>query len=118
MLYFIYGTLKRDFSNNYVLEGDNAVFIKEVKTKHKYPLYIDYMNYPCLINFKGKGNIIKGELWDIPKDKVHNIDYFEGVPELYYSDNIEIDGYDNVLVYYSNHDVKDIGKLELLSEFL
>jgi len=80
MIYlFIYGTLKRNESNNTVLTFQDAEFITECATKENHTIY--YGMYPELL--KGGDTTVTGELWSIPKENLKAIDRFEGAPHLY-----------------------------------
>jgi gamma-glutamylcyclotransferase (GGCT)/AIG2-like uncharacterized protein YtfP len=89
-LFFIYGTLKNNFHNNYVLKDNQCNFLEECETIDKYPLIMLREPFPYLIDNKGIGKKIKGELYLVPKENIDNLDYFEGVPTLYKKGKIKI----------------------------
>jgi len=96
MLFFIYGTLKKDGNNHSVLkshmkkEKDSKAFGVPVETINKFPMYASSYGFPFLVDNKGIGSIIKGELWDIKEDNIGYMDQFEGVPDLYLRKTIKI----------------------------
>jgi gamma-glutamylcyclotransferase (GGCT)/AIG2-like uncharacterized protein YtfP len=90
MLLFVYGTLKKNQRNNHILTTNNGVLIDECISIKKYPMYNSKYQFPFLINKPEFGFQIKGELWDVPENKIKNIDKFEDVPHLYYKENIDV----------------------------
>jgi gamma-glutamylcyclotransferase (GGCT)/AIG2-like uncharacterized protein YtfP len=114
-LLFIYGTLKNDFENNYILKNINAKFICNVSTSLKYPLFQLNQNFPYLQNTSGLGHFVKGELWEVEKIYINELDYFEGTPTLYYRDKIEVFDIDNKLFNAHSYFKTDILSNEILS---
>jgi len=99
MLIFIYGTLKNGCINDGVLKKLGSQFLFPAETIQKYPMYLskDMMEYfPYLENQPGKGNIIQGEVWDVPHQNIEELDYFEGVPDLYVRDKIKVEFEKNI----------------------
>ena len=91
---FVYGTLKRNFRNNHIMDKIQAEYICDVETDYTFPLYDSYYGFPFLQKYtSGLGYKIKGEIWSVPSDRIKELDYFEGVPELY--SPIYIDCYDD-----------------------
>lgn len=89
-LFFIYGTLKKDFFNHHILMTNKGLFQGYVETKDKYPMFLLEEPFPYLQDDKGKGFHIKGELYEIKDRYIDNMDFFEGVPDLYYRDRIKV----------------------------
>jgi gamma-glutamylcyclotransferase (GGCT)/AIG2-like uncharacterized protein YtfP len=114
-LLFIYGTLKNDFENNYILKNMNAKYICNVSTSGKYPLFQLNQNFPYLQNTPGIGQIVKGELWEVEKIYIDDLDYFEGAPTLYYRDKIEVFDIDNNLFNVQSYFKTDVLSNEKLS---
>ena len=110
-LIFIYGTLKKDHNNHRVLQRAEAdLWEKECYTVDKYPMFqLDYP-FPYIQNTKGKGHILKGELWHIESKFIDEIDRFEGVPDLYYRDKINVISgkttYEDVNCYFKTDKVE------------
>jgi len=113
MLIFIYGTLKNGCINNDILKNLSAQFLFPAETIQEYPMYLseDMMEYfPYFENQPGKGNIIQGEVWDIPRQNLEELDYFEGVPDLYVRDKIKVEFEKNIydcLCYFKSHNSDD-----------
>ena len=85
---FVYGTLKRGFSNHHVLSSGTASrFVARGSTLHTFPLIIDAYCIPYLValprNAKPAGHRIHGELWDVDADRLAELDRFEGAPGRY-----------------------------------
>jgi len=90
---FVYGSLKKCFVNNKILEECGAIYSSDAITKYKYPMYksdsmMEY--FPYLENTPGIGKNIYGEVWLFPHKKIEILDYFEGVPDLYEKGKIEV----------------------------
>ena len=93
MLLFVYGTLKRGFSNYHEMEKLEGTFISEAQTVREFPLgnFLTFQfkiiplvvttecGIPALLNLPGhaKGNRVKGELWEIPEKRMPVVDEFE-----------------------------------------
>jgi len=89
-LFFIYGTLKTNEYNNYVMTNNQCIFLEECQTIEEYPMVILKEPFPYLIDNKGIGKKVKGELYLVPKENIDNLDYFEGVPTLYKKGKIKV----------------------------
>ena len=102
---FTYGTLKRDFPNNYFL--DNAIFISKAITCDNYQMYpCNNKSFPFLIKSE-KIQQIKGEVFKInSKELLNELDYLEGYPNLYLREFIKVkledDSIVEALVYFKN----------------
>ena len=108
MKIFVYGTLKRGYSNNWMME--NYKYIKDTTTIKKFKM-IDYKGlYPYLYNETGDHKI-KGEIWEI--NNPNELDRFEGCPDFYYRGTIETEDGD-LSCYFINEKYKS-GKQ--ISEF-
>lgn len=82
-LFFIYGTLKKGFKNHHILENCGASFVTDAVTNDKFPMFDLGHGFPYLQLTWGVGEIVHGEIWEIPSDKIPYLDNFEGVPHLY-----------------------------------
>ena len=79
MILFVYGSLKRGFSNHAYLDGQQ--FLGEGTTPPNYRVF-DCGGYPGAIEAVGSGPggyIIRGELWDIGQACLERIDWLEGI---------------------------------------
>lgn len=127
MLVFVYGTLKENCTNYSVLypllEDDEPIAI-QVTTIQKYPMYKSKHYFPYLENQPGIGHYIKGELYDVPDKYEGNLDYFEGVPDLYKKGKIDVtDGklqYKNINVYFKSEESHpfDLQQEQLMDEWV
>lgn len=117
MYIFVYGTLKEGFHNHYLLE--DAEFICEATTKEKYPMVNTEEYFPYLLNKKGEGHNIQGEVYRINKAILAMLDVLEGYPEHYTRETIEVLSKGitlKALVYFLNEEL-DHSSLELFKSF-
>jgi len=81
---FVYGTLKSDCCNNAVMQKLGAEFLYKTETKYGHFMFKSKRYFPFLQKAPlGEGKIIKGEIWEVPTSQMDELDWFEGVPELY-----------------------------------
>lgn len=103
MFLFVYGTLKKGFTGNLLLE--DSEFIGEAITYLDYTLY-DSGFYPMLID-KPTAPVV-GELYWIKPDMVSQVDEYEGCPDLYKRFNIPVLVGDEVICAYAYFYQRDI----------
>lgn len=86
---FVYGSLKKGFDNEHVL--DKAKYISKATTVRKFAMYASKGGeYPYFLKDKPLNNI-EGELYKIArKDLLKKIDIFEGSPDYYTRESIEV----------------------------
>ena len=78
---FVYGSMKKDFSNHGRLEKQK--FLDNVTTQEKFVLYPhESYRFPCVYLDEAYDNI-KGELYEIDVDTFKEIDVYEGYPNFY-----------------------------------
>lgn len=96
---FIYGSLKRGFSNHAVLEG--AKFIKDYTTSYKYTL-LNLGAFPGL--YQSGVTPISGEIWEVNERKLAQLDWFEGHPNLFERRLMkgELEGEEDLWCYFFN----------------
>ncbi|MEM1296559.1 MAG: gamma-glutamylcyclotransferase family protein [Verrucomicrobiota bacterium] len=75
-LLFVYGSLKRGFSNHFFLL--EAQWVGEANTESSYRMF-DYGGFPAVIRDEEQGYSIRGELWKIDDTCLSQIDVLEGV---------------------------------------
>ncbi len=83
---FVYGTLKRGFSNHYYLA--DAKFIGNATTKEKYAMYEDF-GIPFVYKDE-KVSHIKGEVYEVDDATLSAIDHLEGHPEVYKRELVKV----------------------------
>jgi gamma-glutamylaminecyclotransferase len=102
MKVFVYGSLKKGKKLHFYLK--NAKFLGNAVTCDKYPLILSKSGwYPYLIDKKGKGKKVKGEVYEISPKLLKILDRVEEVPQYYYRKKIciEINGKkDKAWVYF------------------
>ncbi|EOA14095.1 hypothetical protein CARUB_v10027235mg [Capsella rubella] len=87
-LVFVYGTLKRNHANHFLLEDliskNDAVFIGQRTTRLNHPLVTGLYGIPYLINKPGSGQKIRGELYSVSKLGLARLDELEGIKVKHY----------------------------------
>lgn len=117
MYVFVYGSLKRGYHNHELLQ--NSEFICEAISKEKYPMVNIEELFPYLINEKGIGHNIKGEVFKIDEETLILLDILEGYPDFYTRETIKVVNMGiqmSAIVYFVNEDI-EYKDLELLKEF-
>lgn len=119
---FIYGTLKTGRNNNRVLHALGATKISDVTTTEPYPLFVLLDPFPYLQQSPGNGELVSGEMWEIPQTSIHMLDQFEGSPRLYYRAEIDVtDGTEThtVNTYFKSQQLTDtqLEQIPLLKEY-
>ena len=99
-LLFVYGSLKKGFDNNKLLEKSTKRLGK-ASTLGKFGMFEDsFGNYPYLI--KKPINQIVGELYEIQrKELLDKIDEFEGAPDYYQRKKIKVKTHHGVNFAYA-----------------
>ncbi|KAF8822444.1 AIG2 family protein [Cardiosporidium cionae] len=84
-LIFAYGTLKKNMRNHYRMAKPGIAFAFKAISCDKFPLILDPFNRhrPCLLNIKGLGHRVHGEVYAVDDEELQNIDEFERVPAHY-----------------------------------
>ncbi len=116
---FVYGTLKKGFANH---DGylASSIFVGNAITMKKYPMILQSPAYPHLVNIKGEGYHIKGEVYSVDDVVLSSLDELEGYPEHYYRECIDVrltDGVVKKTMVYFCSDCKDYKRYEMISEF-
>jgi len=117
MYLFVYGTLKNGFHNHQLLE--DAEFICSATTKEKYPLVNIEGYFPYLINDKGVGHCVEGEVYKIDEEILAMLDILEGYPDLYNRHKIRVKSLGielQAITYFVNEKI-EYQNLELLESF-
>lgn len=99
-LLFVYGSLKKGFDNNKLLEKSTRRLGK-ASTVGKFGMFEDsFGNYPYLIN--KPINRISGELYEIQREELlERIDAFEGVPDNYKRKRIKVKTHEGISFAYT-----------------
>lgn len=84
---FVYGTLKKGQPNYYrMLDTTNGTvkFLARARTVDPYPLVIaTNNNIPFMLNVPGKGQRVRGEIYEVDDKMLKFLDWFESCPEMY-----------------------------------
>lgn len=85
---FVYGTLKKEFSNNYLLK--DSTFIGEGRTKDNIFYLRQLGSFPAM--FKGGKDYIFGEIYHVNTDTLSVLDNLENHPDWYKREIIQVVG--------------------------
>ena len=89
MRVFVYGSLKKGKKLAFYLK--NVKFLGDAITCEKYPMVLSKSGwYPYLIDKKGMGFNIKGEVYEISPRLLKILDRVEEVPHYYYRKQIPV----------------------------
>lgn len=80
VLVFVYGTLKRDYRNHYILFEERAEFVGYAKTAGSYRMY--QRGFPVLME-DGDGHRVSGELYRTRASAIPRLDRLEGEGRIY-----------------------------------
>ena len=89
MKLFVYGTLKKVFRhemNSPTAPMRGVKLIGKYQTQERWTL-ADFGAYPGMI--PGNSGVV-GEVWDIPDERVAQLDRYEGVPDLFSRRMVEV----------------------------
>ncbi|KAK4366410.1 hypothetical protein RND71_014290 [Anisodus tanguticus] len=82
-LIFSYGTLKRGFPNHRLMENligaGDVICIGEYTTVGTFPLVCGPYGIPYLINIRGSGHRVRGELYKVNSSGIIPLDDLEGI---------------------------------------
>lgn len=95
---FVYGTLKRGGRNHRLLA--DQPYLGDAVTGPRYRV-LDLGPYPGLVR-ADPGLTVRGELFAVSDCCLDELDDFEGVPELFTRERIEVDGRSGVWAYFWN----------------
>jgi gamma-glutamylcyclotransferase (GGCT)/AIG2-like uncharacterized protein YtfP len=80
---FVYGTLRRDEVNHYLLA--DARYLGDCRTQPLYKM-VDLGSYPGVV--KGGGTRIEGEVYEVSSQQMADLDRLEGYPHDYTRETI------------------------------
>lgn len=83
MKIFVYGTLRKNHGNHFLLQ--DSVYLGQAKTEPKYTLACS--GIPYLIN--GTEEVV-GELYEVPPHVLNDLDMLEGHPDCYTRKDINL----------------------------
>lgn len=77
-LVFVYGTLKRGYSNHHLLAGQ--AFQGEARTAPGFALF-SLGSHPGMVELPSDGGSVTGEVWSVDKRCLEQLDLLEGTAE-------------------------------------
>jgi gamma-glutamylaminecyclotransferase len=78
---FVYGTLKKGYSNHFFLE--NCKYLgKAISVDQNFQMYEWEWDFP-IVSQTNEGYFIKGEIYEVPYDQINAIDILEDHPNWY-----------------------------------
>lgn len=101
MRLFVYGTLKRGERNHRLMAGQH--FVRPAQTEPGFRL-IDLGPYPGMVRAADRPGVW-GELYDVSECGVDELDDFEGVPELFVREVIDLADGERAWAYLYNRPV-------------
>jgi len=110
---FVYGTLKKGYGNNRLLE--TSEFIGNAVTIKKFPMIGEGGAFPYMLDIEGDGFNVKGELWKVDEATLlYSLDSLEGYPGHYVRKVIDVATTTDVYqaVAYFKADIRPSDKLE------
>lgn len=110
MYIFVYGSLKRGFSNHHRMECSE--FICSTRTLEKFAMF-DLDQFPGVIKEK-KVSYIHGEVYDLNANTLEKIDIYEG--EWYSREDVELEAGLTALMYFLIKYPWDTESLRIVSE--
>lgn len=100
MFVFVYGTLKKNKYNHRVIS--NSKYLGKATAKG-YAIFVSRLPYMV----KDENSICKGELYWVDPATLLSLDYFEGHPNFYRRETIEIEDENNDKVHASAYIYQD-----------
>ena len=124
---FVYGTLKRGFSNHMrVMQKQGCEgwyrYKSDATTAASFPLFVDDYGIPYLLNRRGTGSPVKGELYDVSEEGLQALDELEGYPDRYTRMQVSVatEGSDAVQawMYMLDRDVPALERFRLITDYI
>ena len=107
MKVFVYGTLKKGFSNHQTLDRSSGHFIAECETVAKFTM-VNVGHFPGVI--PGDSYTIKGEVYEV--DSLNYLDMLEGFPHLYVREEVLLANGDIAWIYLFNEEAEHLPVVE------
>jgi len=106
---FVYGTLKRGFRAHHMLS--HARFLGEATTHPRYHLYAVRW-FPGMVEDESIPGGVQGELYEVTEDDFVAMDRYEGAPELFRREEIDLDDGTSAIAYLFNHSCDNLQRVE------
>jgi gamma-glutamylaminecyclotransferase len=105
---FFYGTLKRGFGRNVILEDQK--FLRDAKTAPKYMLY-DLGAFPAMVKDDDMGVSVEGELWEVDEECLSYLCKIEGSPSFYKLESVTLDNNEIVQSFLFQRPVNEYNRM-------
>lgn len=109
---FVYGTLKKNFKAHQLLDNYNSIYIKTVRTEPKYQLYKINWFPGMVVDELQKGKGVLGEVYSVSDDCIEALDHYEGAPNLFRREKIDLSDGTTALAYIFNETFVGKDKIE------
>ena len=111
MKFFCYGTLKKGFRAHSFLEEHNAVYLEDATTHARYQLY-KLGWFPGMVIDEYAAGGVQGELYEVTEDCMERLDLYEGAPDLFRREEIELEDGSKVISYLYMRDFTSSDRVE------
>lgn len=109
MRFFCYGTLKKGFRAHHMLS--NALFLGEATTHPRYHL-CNVSWFPGMVEDESISGGVQGELYEVTEDDLQSMDRYEGAPELFRRDEVELSDGTSAIAYLFNKPHANFSRVE------
>jgi len=103
---FVYGTLKRNYHNNSIIEKETFISEGFLSRENRFKM-VSMGSFPAIIPAQGpESQDIEGEIWNLSEEGFKKVDILEGFPNFYWRDLFNIDTKEKrhlCWVYYLQH---------------
>jgi gamma-glutamylaminecyclotransferase len=82
ILVFVYGTLKKGYSNNHVLTRNGTAKLLSSNAAIRGKMY-DLGPFPAVTAAMNEDDFVKGEIWEVSSKDLDRLDHLEGHPRFY-----------------------------------
>ena len=109
MKVFVYGTLKSTEINHHIMKLAKGKFLTEAKTIDTFIIKDSGYGFPYLFECKdGEGEIIYGELYEVPDASIGILDVFEDVPHLYNKKDVTLNSGESAKIYVTTPSLRTL----------
>jgi gamma-glutamylcyclotransferase (GGCT)/AIG2-like uncharacterized protein YtfP len=106
---FVYGTLKRGFRAHHYLS--HARFLGEATTDPRYHLHAIRW-FPGMVEDESTPGGVQGELYEVTESDLRMMDGYEGAPDLFRREEIDLSDGTSAIAYLFNHPCDNYERVE------